>query len=267
MKKLVAFLLTVFLVFGIINTVSNGELATPTDLEPMQIDYSITLSNLSQFNLVALNDANLNGHVRGSIWVGGTLTSGDWKFVDDGSIGGVGAGDSYVAINASTIQFKARTGEQGRNSYYGLTNAAINNTRNYWKNLINNISIDDNTWVYVAPNENGHVDMQYWDYQCQGGDESQDSINKIYWTDATSVTLGGLAGHLIAPNATVTVVNCNHCGSIVANNIITSGESHIKLLIQPILLVKKDIVQIIAAIKKIGYYLLMKKVKQLVYIN
>ncbi len=42
MKKLVAFLLTVFLVFGIINTVSNGELATPTDLEPTPKPITVT---------------------------------------------------------------------------------------------------------------------------------------------------------------------------------------------------------------------------------
>lgn len=226
MKKLVAFLLTVFLVFGIINTVSNEELATPTDLGPMQMDYSITLSNLSQFSLVALNNANLNGHVRGSIWVGGTLTSGDWKFVDDGSIGSVSPSDSYVANNESGIQFKGRTGEQSTLAYYGLTEDAINGTRNYWYNLIANIDSND-TWIYVAPDENGHVDLQLWDYQCAGSDESQASIERIYWTDATSVTIGGLAGHLIAPYADITIVNCNHCGSIVGKNITTSGESHI----------------------------------------
>lgn len=226
MKRLVAFLLTVFLVFGIINTVSNEELATPTDLGPMQMDYSITLSNLSQFSLVALNNANLNGHVRGSIWVGGTLTSGDWKFVDDGSIGSISPSDSYVANNESGIQFKGRTGKQSTLAYYGLTEDAINGTRNYWYNLIANIDSND-TWIYVAPNENGHVDLQLWDYQCAGSDESQASIECIYWTDATSVTIGGLAGHLIAPYADITIVNCNHCGSIVGKNITTSGESHI----------------------------------------
>lgn len=42
MKRLVAFLLTVFLVFGIINTVSNEELATPTDLEPIPKPITVT---------------------------------------------------------------------------------------------------------------------------------------------------------------------------------------------------------------------------------
>ena len=249
MKKIVALFLTLILIFGVVSFARSTDPSTPTDLKPVETEetvpeteppvggdsetgppeqknYTITLSNLSSYNLVALYNANLNGHVRGSIWVGGTLTGGEWKFVDDGSVGHTGAGDSYVAINESGIQFKSRTSEQGTNSYYGLTDSAISSTRAYWKNLITNIGFND-TWIYVAPDENGHVDMQYWDYQCPGSDESHSSIAKIYWTDATTVTLGGLAGHLIAPYATVTIVNCNHCGSVVAKNINTTAESHI----------------------------------------
>lgn len=230
MKRIIALLLTLFLVFGMINTAaSNEEPATPSDLTPtiQKVDYTVTLANLSQYNIVALRNANLNGHTRGSIWIGGTLKGGEWKFVDDGSVGGNSPSDSYVADNQSSIQFKGRTSEQGLYSYYGLTDSAISSTRSYWSSLISNIEEDDSHWIYIAPDANGHVDLQYWDYQCPGSDESQSSIERIYWTDATSVTMGGLAGNLIAPNADVTVVNCNHCGSIVCKNITTSGESHI----------------------------------------
>lgn len=201
----------------------------PSDSDPPTIptaDYTVTLSNLPNFSLVALNNATINGHVRGSIWIGGTLSGGEWKFVDDGSVNHSGAGNSYIFNNESHIQFKGRTSEQSETAYYQLTEDSVNSTKSYWRNLINNAGSNE-TWIYVEPNENGHVDLQYWDYQAQGSDESHNVIEKIYWTDATSVTLGGLAGHLIAPKATVTIINCNHCGSIVAKNIITSGETHI----------------------------------------
>lgn len=230
MKKLVSILLVLFLVFGIIST-AQSDVATPSDLREIR-DFSVTLSNLSQYSIVALNNAGLNGHTRGSIWVGGTLTSGEWKFVDDCSLGGVSNSDSYVHNNNSSVQFKGRTSAQSTEAYYGLTDAAISNTRNYWYGIIANAG-ENETWIYLEPDENGHVDIMYWDYQCSGSDESQSSIGRIYWTDATSVTMGGLAGHLIAPYANVTIVSCNHCGSIVANNITTSGEAHINYWTPP----------------------------------
>jgi hypothetical protein len=128
MKRIVALLLTILLVFGMINTASNEGPATPTDLDPIDptttipsVDYRVTLSNLPYYSIIALRNAQLNGHTRGSIWIGGTLTSGEWKFVDDGSIGGVSPSDSYVANNESGIQFKGRTSEQSTLAYYGLT--------------------------------------------------------------------------------------------------------------------------------------------------
>ena len=229
MKKIITFLLAIIMIFGIINVAnSNEEPATQTDLQPdiPQVNYTISLSNLSNYSLIALYNATLNGHTRGSIWIGGTLYSGDWKFVDDGSIGGNSPSDSYVFNNQSSIQFKGRTNIQGKDSFYGLTQDAVNTTRNYWYSMLDKAAENEN-WIYVEPDENGHVDLLYWDYQCAGSDESQATIQKIYWTDATTVTMGGLAGHLIAPKANITIVNCNHCGSIVGKNIVTSGESHI----------------------------------------
>lgn len=201
----------------------------PTIEDPPEIlqsvsNYVVNLSNLSQFSLVALNNLTINGHVRGSIWVGGTL-SGEGRYVDDGSINHENAGTSYIYNNNSTVQFKGRTSEQSVDAFSYLTKEAVSATSQYWTDLITNIGYN-NTWVYIAPT-NGHVDLQTWDYQCPGTDESQSTFEKIYWTDATTVTVGGLAGHLIAPNATVTIVSCNHCGSIVAKNITTNAETHI----------------------------------------
>ena len=234
MKKIIAFLMTLILLMGLIPVAGSNEIdlgdfsnpATPTDLQPVYYDYTINLSNLPSYSIVALHNATLNGHVRGSIWVGGELNGGEWKFVDDGSIGGNSPTDSYVHINNSSIQFKGRTSVQSTNMYRLLTDAAISNTRGYWQNIVANAGSNE-TWIYLEPDENGHVEIMAWDYQCPGSDESQSSINKIYWTDATSVTMGGLAGHLIAPYANVTIVSCNHCGSVVGKNITTSGESHI----------------------------------------
>ena len=67
--------------------------------EIVKVDYTITLSNLYQYSMVALSNATLNGHVRGSIWVGGTLYAGEYKFVDDGSLGGTSSSTSYIANN------------------------------------------------------------------------------------------------------------------------------------------------------------------------
>ena len=248
MKKIIAAFLAIIMVFTMFMAsaadITSNEVqvdapeATTTDLDEYIYDdeddisdtteeyYCVMLDNLSRFNIVALNNATLNGHVRGSIWVGGTLHGGEWKFVDDGSLDHTGAGTSYIYNNESAIQFKSRTDAQSTEAYLGLTEEAVNVTSAYWRELIDGAGSNEQ-WIYLAPNEEGHVDLQVWDYQCPGSDESQSTIEKIYWTDATSVTMGGLAGHLIAPYATVVIVNCNHCGSIVAENIITSGESHI----------------------------------------
>ena len=101
-----------------------------------EYDYTIDLSNLFKYSIVALNNATLNGHTRGSIWVGGELTGGEWKFVDDGSLGGNSPSDSYVAVNKSHIQFKGRTSQQSETAYKGLTANAVSTTKGYWNNLI-----------------------------------------------------------------------------------------------------------------------------------
>ena len=106
MKKLIALLLALILIMIPALTTSSGEsLVTPTDLNPIDppaepeepdvsdepeedtgppiYDFSPTLSNLNNFSIVALNNFNMQGHIRNSIWVGGTLTGESWMCVDD----------------------------------------------------------------------------------------------------------------------------------------------------------------------------------------
>lgn len=190
-----------------------------------EYDYEIGLDNLYKYNIVALNDAQINQHIRGSLWVGGTLT-GD-QYVDDGSINGVAASDSYVYNNLSQLNFKSRTQYQGLDSYYWLSYKAVENTRNFWYNIMDDLQNGDESFIYVEPDSEGKVDLKLWNYNAEGGDSNEHSFQTVYWTDATYVEMGGLAGHLIAPYADVHIVSCNHCGSIVGWNIYTDGEAHI----------------------------------------
>ena len=233
MKKLIAFILFLLMLFTPFIAAYNeaGSPATPTDLEPVIYDYVIKSSNMPQYSIVAFNNAAINGHIRGSIYVGGTLRGS--QFIDDGSINGVAASDSYVYNNESNVSFKGRTNEQGAESYRHLSATSGGSTASYWKNFIKNLP-NDETYIYLEPNEAGVVDIYPYDYQANGSDVEYRNINKVYWTDATTVNMGGLAGHLIAPYATVNITWCNHCGSIVANNINTTGEDHVNIFLPPV---------------------------------
>lgn len=187
-------------------------------------DYVVDINNLYKYNLIALQNADINCHVRGSIWVGGILTGE--QYIDDGSLNGQIASESYVFDNQSNIYFQSRTVNQSPVAYKGLIEPAITNSIDYWTQIILSFPQDEN-FIYVQPDENGYVDLKKWDYQSQGSDELMQEIPKIYWTNATYVEMGGLAGHLIAPYADIHIVSCNHRGSIVGWNIYTDGESHI----------------------------------------
>ena len=187
-------------------------------------DFFVDLNHLYQYNIIALNDADINCHVRGSIWVGGNLTGN--QYIDDGSLNGLAASDSYVYFNLSSLNFKSRTEFQSPDAFFHLTDTAVINGTQYWTSMLENFPNNKN-FIYLPPDEDGYVDLKYWDYQANGGDSAQASFPIVYYTDATLVQMGGLAGHLIAPFADIYIVSCNHCGSIVGNNIYTDGESHI----------------------------------------
>lgn len=189
--------------------------------------YNVKLSNMSHFSIVALNNAYIDAHIRGNIWIGGTLTSNDWCGCDDGSINHKPSEyESYIYNNESNMYFKGRTDLQSQDAYNTLSYDCVESVRSYWQNLLPIDSFTDN-WVYLEPDANGHVDLTPYDYQCNGSDENSQNIEKVYWTNATSVSMGGLAGHLIAPYADVDITWCNHCGCIVGWNITTHGEAHI----------------------------------------
>ena len=191
-----------------------------------EYDYKIKLSNVSNYSIVALNNAYIDAHIRGSLWVGGTLTSNDWCGTDDGSISGAPSGnESYIYNNESSMYFQGRTENQSPDAYKILSFSAVESTRNYWQSF--NFPNDGEEWIYVEPDANGYVNLCNWDYQNDGSDESTMSINKVYWTDAKKVDMGGLAGHLFAPFADIDITWCNHRGAIVGWNITTHGEAHV----------------------------------------
>lgn len=77
------------------------------EVEADTYTYNIDLFNLNLYNIVSLQNAEIRCHVRGSIWIGGTLTGS--QYVDDGSLNEVSPSNSYVYTNESTIYFKSRT--------------------------------------------------------------------------------------------------------------------------------------------------------------
>ena len=164
MKKLIAFILFLLMLFTPLIAAYNeaGDPATPTDLEPVIYDYVIKSSNMPQYSIVAFNNAAINGHIRGSIYVGGTLRGS--QFIDDGSINGVAASDSYVYNNESSVTFKGRTSEQGAESYRYLSATSGSSTALYWKNFIKNLP-NNEIYIYLEPNESGVVDIYPYDYQ------------------------------------------------------------------------------------------------------
>lgn len=195
------------------------------EIEEEVCTYNIDLYNLNKYNLVSLENANIRCHVRGSIWIGGTLIGS--QYVDDGSLNGESSSNSYIYENQSTIYFKSRTTQQSQDAYYKLAAQSVIDTTNYWKNILSILPKNSEYIKYVEPDANGYVDIRYWDYQCPGADTSISTIPILYWTDATKVDMGGLAGHLIAPYADIYITYCNHCGSIVGKTITTDGESHL----------------------------------------
>lgn len=185
----------------------------------------VNIENLSDYNLVALNDADVNCHIRGSIYVGGVLTGN--QYIDDGSMYGEPGSESYVYDNQSNLYFQSRTTNQSLDAYQKLDENAASATASYWENLLASCPNDGDKYVYLKPNEDGSLDMKTWDYYGAGSDEAYQKIPILYWTDAKKIEMGGLAGHLIAPLASIFIVSCNHCGSIVGKNIYTDGEAHI----------------------------------------
>ena len=193
--------------------------------------YEVNLNNLNKFNIVALGDASLSGHIRGSIWVGGTLTGN--LTVDDGSIDHQNPFNSYIYDNNSSINFKGRTSEQSMDAFYQLEDSAVYNTAMYWYSLLNNLGNSENC-IYIQPDESGHASLIGWNlpeeqkYHHQGNDESIESSNIVYWTDATSLTMAEIIGFVIAPFANVQVQSSNNRCSIVCNSISTNyAEIHI----------------------------------------
>lgn len=190
-----------------------------------------TVENLGQYSLISLGDTYLSCHIRGSIWCGGTLF-GETTYVDDGTLNEtrVPASSSYVYENYSNTQFNGRSSTQGAGKYYLLEQQAIADASAYWKGVLSTLMSNGETeeFVYLEPDaEYNSVDFHPWDYHRNGDDNAYNDIHKVYYTDATFVSVGGFAGHLIAPYAEVQIQSCNYSGCVVANNITNQGENHV----------------------------------------
>ena len=155
MKRIIAFLLAFIFAFCQIGIGLTEQPATPTDLDPVPpiieiqtSDFAPSLSNMRQFSIIALNDFTQQGHVRGSVWVGGIMTGGPWMFVDDAA-----GASSYVYNNQSEVQFKGRTAEQGLDSYTALSDTAVTNAKNYWWTVYRNLGNNETTCIYVPASD------------------------------------------------------------------------------------------------------------------
>ena len=130
-----------------------------------EYDYIMHLSNNKGYSIIALNNAFIDMHIRGSLWIGGTLTSNNWCGTDDGSINHQPSGtESYIYNNESEMYFQGRTENQSKDAYKKLSAAAVEATKDYWTNIINSLPNDGEQWIYIKPDENGYVNLEKWDY-------------------------------------------------------------------------------------------------------
>lgn len=253
MKKIIAFILVlIFILTPIFTTGTSESPATPTDLEPIDppvepenpeldppsepesdpdpplvVDYTVSLSTLNKFNVVALNDFHMQGHVRGSVWVGGTMTGGPWMFVDDAA-----GASSYIYDNQSEVQFKGRTAEQGLDSYSRLSEDAVTNNKNYWWTVFRGLGNNEETCIYVPASEDGvaHITPAYGfpRYVCAGDDTSPGGSPVTYWTDANSVEVQDICGFIIAPGSTINLSGNNRV-SVVGSTVNLNGYGEIHI--------------------------------------
>ena len=216
-------------------TIEEEEISTqaimPAESELGVSNFYPTVENLGQYSLVSLGDTYLSCHIRGSIWCGGTLF-GETTYVDDGTLNEtrIPASSSYVYENYSNTQFNGRSSTQGAGKYYLLEQQTIADASAYWKNILFTLMSNGETeeFIYLKPDaEYNSVDFHLWDYHRNGDDNAYNDIHKVYYTDATFVSAGGFAGHLIAPYAEVQIQSCNYSGCVVANNVTNQGENHV----------------------------------------
>ena len=259
MKKILAFLLILVLVLSPVIAYSDLEVATPTDLEPVEppvdppsppdnppdeppsdtgpptVDFTVTLNNLNQFGIVALNDCQLKSHMRNSVWVGGTLTGESYEInVDDGtSWSTTTVHNSYIHNKQGNFIFKSRNNARGADAYCILTDSAVSSTINYWYGVYNQLGSNGETCIYVPASSDGVAYIHGGEngfprYQCQGDDESAyDGPSITYWTDAPKVEVRDICGFVIAPASNILLLGNNRV-SVVGNNVEAKwGETHI----------------------------------------
>lgn len=233
MKRIIAFLLAFILAFCQIGIGLTDQPATPTDLEPappiveiQTSDFAPSLSNMRQFSIIALNDFTQQGHVRGSVWVGGTMTGGPYMYVDDAA-----GASSYVYDNKSSVEFKGRTSEQSPDAYTALSDTAVTNAKNYWWTVYRNLGTNNETCIYVPASSDGvaHITPAYGfpRYVCEGDDTSHGGSPVTYWTDAKTVEVQDICGFIIAPGSTINLSGNNRISVVGSTVHMNWAEIHI----------------------------------------
>ncbi len=193
-------------------------------------DFYPSIADMDKFSLISLTDMNIRCHIRGSIYCGGTLVGS--QVVDDGTLNSTKEPNSKSLVynNQSNIQFHGHSNLQNQYAYYKLTQKSIKDNANYWINVFDILksSPENNKFIYVKPDPNGVVGLYLWDYHRDiDSDDTYNHIEKIYYTDAEFVEIGGLAGNVIAPYANIRIVNCNYSGCIVGKSITNDGENYV----------------------------------------
>ena len=161
----------------------------------VEYDFQVNLNNLRLYNIVALNNAELKQPIHGSIWVGGTF-SGNQP---------VEGADNYVYNNVSTIT-----------NCKILNYNSIEISRNFWTQLMEDLVYGDESFIYLEPDENNQVSLA----------QNNDKIERVFYTNASTVYINNFSGHLIAPFADVYIGTGEFYGAVVGWNVYSEGEGH-----------------------------------------
>ena len=180
---------------GMVEAEVNEKELDLTDGQSIDYNYQVTLNNLYLYNIVALNNAEVKQHTYGSVFTCGVL-SGNQPI--DGS-------DNYVYNNNSTIS-----------NYKLLNYDSIETNRNYWSKLIEDLVYGDESFIYLEPDENGQVSLS----------QDNNSVERVFYTNASVVNASSFSGHLIAPFADVYIGAGSYYGAVIGWNVYCEGEGH-----------------------------------------
>ncbi|MGN0376947.1 MAG: hypothetical protein ACI4ED_04860, partial [Suilimivivens sp.] len=228
-------------------------------IEPNTI---VNIDNASNYNIIALNDCYNNGHINGSIYVGGTYTGN--QFVDDDACDADGNhSNSYINDNQSTTSFKSYTDskEQAQDSYIQLSDEDVSNTEQYWKQYTQLVlDICEKGYTPNAPSNVTIVDLgklnvyDFWKYGITIGSDGSYILNQNYTSgrygevlssnaskvmfvtnEECTINVSGLTGIVLAPNANINITTNREgefAGTVIGKNVTNSfgAEGHLAMI-------------------------------------